>query len=113
MTPPPWDPDDPPEGESIDAATTVRGSKQVTASFTGAHGPASEPCGQDYHAEAIESANAVVVILVVERRHGDGNEICPMIGFPRTETVSLTRPLGERAMLEGRTGRPVGVTVKN
>ena len=79
----------------------------MTVSFTGARGPASEPCGEDYHAEAMESGNAVIVILMVERRHNDGNETCTLIGYTRTKTVSLARPLGERAVLEGQQGMPV------
>ncbi len=111
VTAPPWDPNNPPGGQAIEAATTVRDSKHLTVSFTGARGPASEPCGQDYHVEAIESGNAVIVILLPGRRHGDGNEMCTLIGHPRTETVPLARPLAERAVLEGQQGTPVTVTV--
>ncbi len=109
VTAPPWDPHDPPDGHPFHSATTVQNSRQLTVSFTGARGPADESCGEDYHAEAIESGNAVVVILVVERRH-DGDEVCPLIGYSRTETVSLARPVGERAVLSAQHGMPVAVT---
>ncbi|RZU53118.1 hypothetical protein EV385_5003 [Krasilnikovia cinnamomea] len=112
VTAPPWDPDASLAGETIDAATTTAlTSKRLTVSFVGPHDPASEPCGADYHAEAIESSNAVVVLVVVERRHNDGNETCTMIGFTRTETVSLAQPLGERVVLDARQGAPVSVRV--
>jgi len=111
VTSPPWDPSHPLPGEAIATATTAMNSRDLTVSFIGGLGPASEPCGVDYHAEAIESGNAVIVILMVERRHGDGNEICTLVGYPRTESVLLARPLGERAVLEGQQGTPVAVTV--
>ncbi len=49
-------------------------------------------------------------LLAGERRHADGTEICPAIGHPRTGTVPLTRPLGERAVLDVLRGMPVTVT---
>lgn len=113
VVPPSWDPNAPPYGESIESATTRRNSTELTVSFTGARGPASEPCGEDHHAEAIESGNAVIVIHIIERRHLDGNETCTLIGYTRTETVTLAQPLGERAVLEGREGLPVAVTITN
>jgi len=111
VTPPPWDSNNPPAGNAIETASSTINSTRMTVSFTGALGPASEPCGEDYHAEAIESDNAVIVILMVERRHNDGDESCTLVGYPRTETVSLSRPLGERAVLEGQQGTPVTVKV--
>jgi hypothetical protein len=111
VTSPPWDPNNPPGGEAIEAASTAKDTKLLTVSFTGVQGPASEPCGADYHAETIESDNAVIVILTIERQHGDGNEICTLMGYRRTESVPLIRPLADRAVLEGRQGTPVTVTV--
>ncbi|SNY45741.1 hypothetical protein [Paractinoplanes atraurantiacus] len=60
-------------------SATVSG-RTVTVKVTGSRSAASEPCGADYTARAVESAHAVVVI-VDEHRHA-ANEICPMIGFP-------------------------------
>ncbi len=111
VTSPPWDPNNPQGGQAIEAATTVKNSTHLTVSFTGAHGPASEPCGEDYHAETIESDNAVIVILAIEPRRGADNEVCNAMGYRRTESVRLDRPLGDRAVLEGRQGTPVAVTV--
>lgn len=109
ITPPPWDSYDPPVGMSVESATGTVGGRQLTVSFTGTPGPRSEPCGADYTAEAVESANAVV-ILITSHPHGL-NETCTAIGATRTATVELAAPLGERAVLEVRQGLPVPVTL--
>jgi hypothetical protein len=92
---------------SIDSAT-VQGTT-LTAQFVGAPRPATGPCGVDYTAETVESANAVVVIIL-EHRFSD-HEACTAIGGQRTATAQLAAPLGERAVLEVRQGTPVPVTV--
>jgi hypothetical protein len=109
VTPPSWDPYNPPSGLAIESATTTTPGSQLTVTFTGSPGPASQPCGADYGAEAVESANAVVVI-VIEQRHA-ADEACPAIGAPRTTTVDLAQPLGERAVLEVQQGLPVPLTI--
>ncbi|MFF5081446.1 hypothetical protein ACFY36_30735 [Actinoplanes sp. NPDC000266] len=90
-------------GPAAESATTS--GRAVTLRFTGSRAPASEPCGADYPARAVESPHAVVVII--EEQPHDGDEICPMIGFSRTATVELTEPLGERAILDVQQGQPV------
>lgn len=105
VTPPPWDS---PPGISIESATGTRAGTQLTVTFTGAKGPATEPCGADYHAEPVESANAVVVIVIAQPHAA--NEICPGAGYPRTATLNLAQPLGQRAVLEARQGEPVPLT---
>jgi hypothetical protein len=109
ITPPSWDPYRAPVGLAIESATTKAGGRELTVSFTGAVGPASEPCGADYTGRALESANAVVVI--VRTRPHAAEEMCRAIGAPRTATVALDRPLGERAVLEVQQGLPVAVTI--
>jgi hypothetical protein len=89
-------------------ATTTLGSRQLTVSFTGAP-EASKPCGADYTGEAVESANAVVVIISGHAHTPAGT--CPSIGARRTAVVDLAQPLGERAVFEVQTGFPVPVTV--
>ena len=37
------------------------------------------------------------------------NSLCTLIGYPRTATAQLGAPLGQRAVLEVRTGQPVPV----
>lgn len=107
VSPPPWDAGNPPPGFSIEAAKGAPAATQLTVTFTGARGPATEPCGADYYAEAVESARAIVVILQIQR-HATG-EMCTLEGYIRTATVNLARPLGQRAVLEVRQGAPVPV----
>ena len=104
---PPWDPGNPSSGTAIDAAKTSRTGTQLTVTFLGAPGPATEPCGADYYAEAVESAEAVVVIVIAQPHAA--NEICPLVGYTRTATLNLARPLGDRAVLEVREGQRVDV----
>jgi hypothetical protein len=109
ITPPSWDPYNPPGGLAIESATTTTPGRQLTVAFTGAPGPGSQPCGADYSAEAVESANAVVVIVIAHPHAAD--ETCPAIGARRTTTVDLAQPLGERAVLEVQQGLPVPLTI--
>lgn len=108
VTPPSWDPDGPSGGLPIESATGATTGRRLTVSFTGSPGPKSEPCGADYTGEAVESANAVVVIVIEDRR---ANESCADIGASRTATIDLAQPLGERAVLEVQQGLPVAVTL--
>jgi hypothetical protein len=108
VTPPSWDANNPPAGLSIEAATA--NGNELTVFFTGAPDPASKPCGADYTAEAVESAHAVVVI-VLEHPHAAGGEACTAIGARRSAIATLAAPLGERAVLEVRQGLPVPVTI--
>ncbi|WBB70795.1 hypothetical protein [Micromonospora sp. WMMD812] len=109
VTPPSWDPHHAPGGLGIQSATITRPGTRLTVAFTGSPGPASQPCGVDYTGEAVESANAVVVIVVEHRNRDD--QVCPAIGAGRTATLDLARPLGERAVLEVQQGMPVPVTI--
>jgi hypothetical protein len=84
--------------------------RQLTVAFAGAPGPGSQPCGADYSAEAVESANAVVVI-VIDHPHAAVGQACPAIGSRRTTTVDLVQPLGERAVLDVQQGLPVPLTI--
>jgi hypothetical protein len=104
---PPWDPNNAPPGMSIEAAKGTPAGTRLTVTFTGAKDPATEPCGADYYAEAVESERAVVVIVIAQPHAAD--EICTLAGFARTATLNLARPLRERAVLEARQGQPVPV----
>jgi hypothetical protein len=107
VVPPRWDPNNPPVGISIDSATGTVGGRQLTVAFTGAPAPGDQGCGADYTAEAVESPMAVVVI-VTEHPHGLF-EACTGVGARRTAEVELSAPLGDRAVLEVKEGRPVAV----
>ncbi|MET8832799.1 hypothetical protein ABZV78_02630 [Micromonospora sp. NPDC004540] len=109
VTPPPRDADHPPAGLAIESATTTTASSELTVTFTGRPDPSSKPCGADYSAEAVESDLAVVVI-VIEYRHAK-DEACLDIGAQRSATLKLSRPLGERAVLEVTQGLPAELTI--
>ncbi|MEV7623461.1 hypothetical protein [Actinoplanes sp. NPDC089786] len=114
-TPPTWDAwVEAPDGVSVDAVAGTPASNRLTLRFIGANGPATEPCGADYTATAVESATAVALVVVEDRggvpssprsEYGDDLvEICTLAGFPRSGTVTLTRPLGHRAVLDTQSG---------
>jgi hypothetical protein len=113
VSPPPWDATNPPDGLSIEAATVSADGRRLTVRFVGAPGTAAVPCGVDYTTETVESGSAVVVILVEHFYTGDpkGIDGCADVGADRTATADLDQPLGDRAVLEVREGRPVPVTV--
>jgi hypothetical protein len=107
VTPPPWDPFNPPAGLRLDSATVAADGRTVTAHFTGAR-EGTGPCTSDYTARAVESEHAAVVIIE-ERRHG-GAEACAALGYPRTATVTLAAPLGQRTLLQVTDGTPITST---
>ncbi|MEU4676297.1 hypothetical protein [Micromonospora sp. NPDC023737] len=109
VDPPPWDPSKALGAHAVQSASTTRDGRELAVTFYGSPGPASEPCGADYATEAVESAEAVAVI-VTGRARGTA-EMCPAIAAWRTETVRLDRPLGQRAVLETQQGTPVEVTI--
>jgi hypothetical protein len=113
LTPPAWDATHPAAGMGFDSAVATTTGLAVTVRFTGSRdGVADGPCGIDYIPEDVESANAVVIMLH-EMQYTDpapANMECTLIGNPRTATVLLTRPLGERTILDERQGLPVPTT---
>lgn len=111
VIPPSWDPYHAPVGLSVESATLSAAAPQrLTVYLTGSPGPGDQPCGADYTAEAVESAHAVVVIII-EHPHNGGGDNCSTVGARRTATVDLAAPLGERAVLEVKQGMPVKVTL--
>jgi hypothetical protein len=110
VTLPPWNAEDPPPGLSIEGAIGSSGQNQLVVAFVGAPGPASQPCGADYTAEAVET-NLAIAVIVREHPHA-GGEACRLVGARRTATVSLAAPLGDRVVLEIREGRSVPVSAR-
>jgi hypothetical protein len=110
VSPPPWDSLDAPVGYSIDSAVRSADGRQLTVNFVAAGGTSARPCGADYTARGVESDAAVVVIIVEHGYDGPDPEACTMVGYPRTATVELDRPLGDRVVLEVMQGMPVTVT---
>ena len=109
VVPPPWDPNNAPVGLSIDAARGTVDGRDLQVTFVGAPGPASEGCGADYSAEAVESDTAIVVIVHEHSNPGAG--ACSLVGATRTASVTLASPLGKRAVLEIKEGLPVSVAL--
>lgn len=110
VTPPSWDPYNAPGGIAIESAVASAGGRELTVVFTGAPKTADKPCGADYTATAIESSNAVVIIIH-EKRHAI-LETCTAIGARRTAVATVATPLAERAVLEVQQGLPVPVTIE-
>jgi hypothetical protein len=109
VMPPEWDANDPPSGISIQSAQGSANGTSLIVGFIGAPEPASNACGADYTAEAVESEVAIVVIVIPHEHGGFG--ACPAVGALRRASVDLTRPLGDRAVLEVQQGLPVSVVL--
>lgn len=109
VTPPAWDSNDPPIGIAINSATGSVSGRQLTVSFVGAPAPADQGCGANYTAEAVESSDALVVIVIEHSSLSFG--ACTAVGAVRTATVELAAPLGNRAVLEVQQGLPVAVSL--
>jgi hypothetical protein len=103
VSPPPWDPNDPPVGLSISWAFGHVGGKELMVGFVG------DMCGTEYTAEAVESPSAVVVIIVEHANSTGGG--CRLVGRDHTATAHLAAPLRDRAVLEVREGLPVALTL--
>lgn len=109
VTPPAWDPNNPPTGLAINSAAGSVSGHTLTVSFVGAPAPGDQGCGADYSTEAVESADAVVVIVIEHPNLSLG--ACTAVGAIRTATVELAAPLGNRAVLEVQQGLPVAVSL--
>ncbi|MBM2616561.1 hypothetical protein JIG36_13435 [Actinoplanes sp. LDG1-06] len=112
VAPPAGNPDEIPEG-SVAEAVRVDGRK-LTADLTGAQEGADKPCGEDFVAETVETDIAVAIII--QRIPYSGPEpsvppgavwACTLVGYPRTVTATLKKPLNGRAVLEVQQGQPV------
>jgi hypothetical protein len=105
VVPPPWDPNNAPEGISIQSARGNAAAGQLTVTFVGAPAGGDRPCGADYGAEPVESQLAVVVIVVERRNPFPG--ACAAVGAERNAVVNLVSALGDRTVLEVKEGLPV------
>jgi hypothetical protein len=109
VVPPPWDENDPPGGVWIDLARGAVGARELTVTFVGAPLPGDQGCGEDYTTETVESALAVVVIVVRHPALTFG--ACTGVGAMRTAPAKLADPLGDRAVLQVYDGTPVRVVL--
>ena len=90
------------------ATISASSSTHLTIHFVGSPDPGSEPCGVDYTARAVESADAVSVTVTAHPHGGGGG--CAAIGASRTASVELSRPLADREVIDARQRVPVPVT---
>jgi hypothetical protein len=81
----------------------------LTVTFTGAPKPKSQPCGADYSGQAVESDHAVVVVVTEHPRESGGTGACDAVGALRTTDATLSRPLGDRVLLQTPYGQPAPV----
>ena len=102
---------DPPITVAIDSASGTVGGRELTVAFVGAPLPGDQACGEDYTAKAVESDQAVVVIVT---RHPHQALVggCSAVGARRTATAVLAAPLGDRPLLDIQQGLPVPVTLR-
>jgi len=98
-------------GLAIDSASGSVSATELTVAFVGAPDPGDQPCGEDYTAEAVESALAVVVIVTRHPHVGLVPHGCSAVGARRTATATLAAPLGDRVVLDLQQGTPVPVVL--
>jgi len=92
------------------SATAVGDGRTVYLTFTGGGGHATEPCGVDYTALAVESRYAIVLV-VVAHHFSATPELCHLDGHVRHATARLAEPLANRAVLGVANGLPVPGTL--
>jgi hypothetical protein len=110
VSPLPWNPIFSSIGLHLHSAMGTLDGKEITVVFIGAPNPGDNPCGEDYSAEAVESALAIVVVVT---RHGRIElSGCTAVGAPRTATATLADPLGSRVVLNLDDGQPVPMIVR-
>ena len=99
-----------PDGMPAGASPSSDGSK-ITVSFIGA-AAGTEPCEAEYTADLTQSRTAVEVsVRQLPNPHPSpitaSNIACAAVGYPRTVTVALQPPLGNRVLVDSR-GVPLG-----
>ncbi|HEY5990799.1 MAG TPA: hypothetical protein VIV12_31045 [Streptosporangiaceae bacterium] len=89
-----------------DYARLGPGGRTLSVYFVG-EGAGQGPCTAGYSLTVAESSTAVAV-AVHEHAH-DSTAICPLVGYPRHVTTSLSVPLGARVVVDAysRTAVPV------
>ncbi|MFC5747953.1 hypothetical protein [Actinomadura rugatobispora] len=81
----------------------------MTVQYIGAP-PGEGPCSAEYRARVVEGETAVVAIVQARpRREPVEGVACAPAGTLRREVISLSRPLGERVVLDLAQGLPVPV----
>lgn len=93
---------------SIEKVTVHKDGQTLTVEFVGALSAGA--CGADYTARAVESEHAVLIVVEEHPHVHVGARACTAVGILNQVTVRLSRPLGERAVLEAERGMPVPST---
>ena len=94
---------------AIDDLLTAYGNAQstsLTVAFVGSPYAGDNPCGADYGAQSVEFDRAVAII-VNETHRVVQLGACDAVGATRTAVSKLSRPLGQRVVLQIRFGTPV------
>jgi hypothetical protein len=94
-------------GPAAQSATVDASGMTFTVTVVGAQDAADKPCGADYTAEAVESDNAIVVIVYEHRNTAP--VACSLVGYPRTAQVTLAKPLVNRTLIDLQ-AQPISVT---
>ena len=94
-------------GPAVQSATVDASGMTLTVTVVGAQYAADKPCGADYTAEAVESDNAIVVIVYEHRNVTPA--MCTDVGYSRTAQVTLAKPLGNRTLIDLQ-AQPISVT---
>lgn len=108
-SPPPFPQEEYPAVRSTESATGRATERNLVVQLVGAPAPASERCGADYTAEAVESQLALVVIVTEHANPTPG--ACRLVGATRTAVMELTSPLGDRAVIDVVQGVPIPLVV--
>ena len=98
----------PPSAVAVEGARTD-GDRGLVLSFTGGSPTLdpSDPCWTGYRPEVAEAGGRVTVTIraVPSKVPMPANFACHLVGYFRTAAVTLDRPLGQRAVLDGSTGQ--------
>lgn len=104
------------DGPAWSAARTSEDGMSILLVFTGAaEFDPTDACTLKYRGDVQESEDSVTIGLIAIRHatqdsaDSDGatdNVVCPGVGYPRWVTVALAEPLGDRHLIDARTGAP-------
>src|ERR1035437_10383057 len=94
-------------GPPVQNATLDASGMILTVTVVGAPDAGDKPCGSDNTAEAVESDNGVVAIVYEHRNILPA--ACSAVGAFRTAQVTLSKPLGNRTLIDLLT-QPISVT---
>lgn len=102
------------EGPAWSAARTSEDGTSILLVFTGAaEFDPTNACTLKYRGDVQETKDSVTIGLIAIHDSAQGgsesdgetdNVLCPAVGYPRWVTVALAEPLGNRQLIDARTG---------